>query len=106
VLADAWLPGAMPSREDERLVEALRAGLGRLASAAKSRRGGPVNSVASQRRRLDGVEFEIRRKILLGERGRLPQLMPGFVFLVLLPLLGHAEALDVSERASQLLDVA
>jgi hypothetical protein len=106
VLGDAWLPGAMPSREDEQLVEALRASLGRLASAARSRRGGPVDSVASQRRRLDGVEFVIRRKILMGERGRLPRLLPGFVFLVVLPLLGHAEALELSERASRLLDVA
>ena len=103
VLAGAWMPAAMPSPEDEQLVAGLRASLGRLASAARSRQG-EAGETAVMRRRLDGMEFVIRRKILIGHSERLPQLLPSFVFLVVQPLLGHAEALHVSERAALLLD--
>jgi hypothetical protein len=103
VLPEAWRPHAEMGIEDEKLVAGLKSCLGRLASAARSGRGEPVQA-AAVRRRLDGAEFVMRREIMMGQGERLPQLLPSFVFLVVLPLLGHTEALHLSERAAQLLD--
>jgi hypothetical protein len=103
VLPEAWRPDAALGSEDEKLVAGLKSCLGRLASAARSGRGEPVQA-AAVRRRLDGAEFVMRREIMMGQGERLPKLLPSFVFLVVLPLLGHAEALHLSERAARLLD--
>ena len=50
---------------------------------------------------LDGAEFVARGDILTGRR-RLPQLLPSFAFLAVLPQMGKAEALRVAGRAAQL----
>lgn len=87
--------------DDEQLVTELRAGLAKLAG---SRRGEPVDGTAAVQGALDGAEFVVRGDLLSGRGARLPQLLPSFVFLVLLPLLGKPEALRAAERAARLLD--
>jgi hypothetical protein len=89
--------------EDERLVTELRAGLAELAGLSP---GETVEGAVAVRRALDGAEFVVRGDLLTGQSARLPQLLPSFVFLVLLPLLGKPEALRVAERAARLLDPA
>jgi hypothetical protein len=101
-----WRPAAMSGTEGEQLVVGLTAALGRLVSAARSRRGEAVEEIAMVRRRLDGAEFVMRRQILIAGGERLPQLVPSLVFLILLPLLGHAEALRACERIACLLGTA
>jgi hypothetical protein len=86
---------------DEQLVTEIRAGLARLAGL---RQGEPAEATAAVRGALDGAEFVVRGDLLLGRSARLPQLLPSFVFLVLLPLLGKPEALRAAERAARLLD--
>jgi hypothetical protein len=86
---------------DEQLVTEIRAGLARLAGM---RQGEPAEATAAVRGALDGAEFVVRGDLLLGRSARLPQLLPSFVFLVLLPLLGKPEALRAAERAARLLD--
>jgi hypothetical protein len=86
--------------DDEQLVTELRAGLAKLAG---SRREKPVDAAAVQGA-LDGAEFVVRGDLLSGRGARIPQLLPSFVFLVLLPLLGKPEALRAAERAARLLD--
>jgi hypothetical protein len=87
--------------DDEQLVTDLRAGLAML---ARSRQSEPVDSAAAVQGALDGAEFVVRGDLLSGRGARLPQLLPSFVFLVLLPLLGKPEALRAAERAARLLD--
>jgi hypothetical protein len=86
------------STEEEELVSGLKAGLARLAGPSQ---GGPVETVAV-RAALDGAEFVARGDILTGQR-RLPQLLPSFAFLAVLPQMGKAQALRVAERAAQLI---
>ena len=86
--------------QDEQLVTELRAGLARLAGL---RPGEPVEPLALQGA-LEGAEFVVRSDILSGQSARLPQRLPSFVFLVLLPLLGKPEALRAADRAARLLD--
>jgi hypothetical protein len=87
------------SEEDEHLVAELWEGL---ASLAGSRRAQPRLAPAVQGA-LDGAEFVVRGAILTARPGRLPQLLPSFVFLVMLPISGKPEALRVSRRAARLL---
>jgi hypothetical protein len=86
------------SSEDEALVAGLRAGLTRLAGVGRS------EPRAAVRGALDGAEFVARGELIVGHRARLSDLLPSFVFLVLLPLNGSAEALRLSERAARLLE--
>ena len=94
-----WPLAARLSREDEQLVARLRAGLAKLAG---SLRGEPFEAAAAVHRALDGAESTMRRDFARGRSGRLPQLLPSFAYLVVLPLEGPAEALRVSERAARL----
>lgn len=103
-LARARQPDERLSIDDEQLVARLRAGLATLATAAGSRGDEPDEVLATVRTRLDGAESVMCRKILIGQGERLPQLLPSFVFLVLLPLSGHAEALRVCMQAEHLLE--
>jgi hypothetical protein len=93
------------STGDEQLVVRLRVGLGQLAAAAGSEHGGSPDRLAAVRMRLDAAESVMRRKIQCGQAERLPQLLPSFIFLAVLPLLGQTEALRVSGRAAQLLEM-
>jgi hypothetical protein len=91
-------PATALTSEEEELVSGLKAGLARLAGPS---RGGPVETAAVQAA-LDGAEFVARGDILTGQRRRLPQLLPSFAFLAVLPQMGKAEALRVAGRAAQL----
>lgn len=88
------------SAEDEQLVVRLRAGLARLGA----RTGTPTRRNESLRRALDAAEYVTRGEILMGREERLPQLLPGFAFLAVLPTSGRAEALHASRQASRLLE--
>jgi hypothetical protein len=99
--AGEWPPGAMLSEEDEQLVAGLRGGLATLAGALRVRL---VQAPAAVRGALDGAELLARSEILSGRRERLPQLLPSFAFLVVLPLVGKSEALRISRRADALLE--
>jgi hypothetical protein len=90
-------PSTMLSNEEEELVSGLKAGLARLAGPSQ---GGPVETAAVQAA-LDGAEFVARGEILTGQR-RLPQLLPSFAFLAVLPQMGKTDALRVAGRAAQL----
>jgi hypothetical protein len=99
--AERPLVDARLGEDDEQLVTELRAGLAKLAGL---RQGEPGEATAAVRGALDGAEFVVRGDLLLGRSATLPQLLPSFVVLVLLPLLGKPEALRAAERAARLLD--
>lgn len=48
----------------------------------------------------------MRGELARGNANQLPALMPSFVFLVTLPIVEQDEALNLSRRASELLDGA
>jgi hypothetical protein len=52
---------------------------------------------------LDGAESVIRGELLFGNADRLPALMPGFVFLVVLPVVDQDRALELSRRTEELI---
>jgi AcrR family transcriptional regulator len=58
-------------------------------------------SVAA-RAALGGAEALLRREITKGRAGRLPQLLPDFVYAALVPWVGQAEALRQSKLAAKL----
>jgi hypothetical protein len=96
------------SEPDERLVVAFRDALGKVASGAWASRGGamaevedlvPIGIVGG----LDGAEFVMRGEILTGGIGRLWDLLPSFVYLVTVPIIGQEEALGLSRRTSEML---
>jgi hypothetical protein len=91
--------------EDESLVVAMRLGLARVAAAAGATAADalPERAVRSA---LDGAEMVIRGELVSGNGARLKSLMPSFVFLVTLPMIGQDRALELSERAAVLIDEA
>jgi hypothetical protein len=93
------------SEENERLVTDVSDSLARLAEAART--PGVKPSDAAERAVLGavaGAEFVMRSEVLNGRADRLGELLPSFVFLVTLPVLGKEEALKIAGRAEQLLD--
>lgn len=86
--------------EDEGLVADLRRSLAGLA-ADLSPDAETADSVAV-RATLDGMEVVTRGELICGNRERLPQLLPGFVFLVALPIVGQDRALELSRRTTAL----
>lgn len=88
---------------DESLVATLRQSLARIATAL----GLPVRAESAERSlctALDGVELVMRGELMRGNVEQLPSLMPGFVFLVALTVVGQDEALDLSQRAKELIE--
>jgi hypothetical protein len=104
LLVRAGRPQASLGPEDEQLVVRLRAALAKLATAAASGTGARVAGLRVAQMRLDAAEALMRRKLMIGQGERLPQLLPSFVFLAMLPLLGRTDALRVSARAAELLE--
>lgn len=100
--APAALAEPFPGVEgaDEQLIAALRAGLLALARPALRRRPAGEDAL---RGALDGVDIVVRGELLAGRAADLPTRLPGFVFLVLVPLLGRAEALRLADRSASLL---
>lgn len=110
VLPDSAFPvsrcGGMALRpEDEMLVASARGALARLAAALEGGRRDelPESQVAAA---LDSAELVIRGKLMTGNKGQLPILLPGIVFLVALPVVDQERALEISGRAAQLVEGA
>lgn len=89
--------------EDESLIETMMDGLAGLAAAA-----GGASANSTTRRAvapaLAGVELVIRGELMMGTPERLSALMPSFVFVVTLPVVEQDRALELSQRAAQLVE--
>ncbi|MGE5336048.1 MAG: hypothetical protein ACM3JL_01330 [Nitrososphaerota archaeon] len=96
----AMLFGDLLGPEDEELVATARAGLARIAAALGTRHPKVVSETAYGAL-LDGAELVMRGELASGKP--VPRLMPGFVFLLALPMVSHDEALELSQRTSSLL---
>jgi hypothetical protein len=90
------------SAEDELLVARLRRGLAALAAGLEV--GSPSAPEGAVGAALDGAEMVIRGELVCGNAAQLPELIPGFVFLVVLPVVGHDEALALSRRTETLVE--
>lgn len=104
-LADRVLMGGVLSAEDDLLVRRLRATLARIATALRESEPDFSHPVIVQMVP-DVAEMMMRGEILRGNRERLAQLMPDFVFLVALPIVDQDRALELSRRASELIEEA
>jgi hypothetical protein len=89
--------------EDELLVLKMRRGLAKVAAAAGDGdfEGSSETGIGAA---LDGTELVMRGEIVMGNAGRLPALLPGFVFLATLPVVDQDRALELSKRASALVE--
>jgi hypothetical protein len=90
--------------EDELLVSEIRRGLAKVAAAAfdgEEPIGAGETAIGAA---LDGTELVMRGEIVMGNAGRLPALLPGFVFLATLPVVDQDRALELSKRASALVE--
>ena len=90
--------------EDRKIVESLRGALMKIAMALCPSPGEPA--VAGVLASLDGAESMMGVELLRGHPEQLPKLMPGFVFLVALQVAGQDRALELSRRASELIEEA
>jgi hypothetical protein len=104
-LAEKGLMGGVLNAEDDLLVRRLRAGLARIAAALGESEPDFSHPLIIQMV-LDGAEMMMRGEILKGNRERLAQLMPDFVFLVALPIVDQDRALELSRRATELIEAA
>jgi hypothetical protein len=95
------IPGVLDP-EEEALVSSIRGCLAKLAAAATGPgRGEGEDAVCVA---LDGAELVIRGELARGRAAQLAPLVPSFVFLVTLPVLDQDEALEMSRRASELIE--
>jgi hypothetical protein len=92
-----------PRPEDESLVAAIRRGLESVAVAVSAGRSKNVLEwkVGAV---LDATELVMRGELARGSVEQLPALMPSFVFLVVLSIVGQDEALRLSRRAEELIE--
>jgi hypothetical protein len=90
--------------EDESLVVMIRDALAKVAAALGAGKpdGDAGRAVCAA---LDGAEMVLRGELVSGNFKRLPALMPSFVFLVTLPIVDQEEALELSRRTSELIEV-
>lgn len=95
--------GGILNSEDEEFVATLRRGLARIATALGAGGGAGHEQGNAVGAALDGAEMVTRGELIMGNGGQLPSLLPGFVYLVVLPVVGQDRALAVSERAQQLI---
>jgi hypothetical protein len=87
--------GDILNSEDELLVSRLRSALAKVAAAAGGEAaGGSQDAVGAA---LDGTELVMRGELASGNVGLLPALLPGFVFLVALPVVDQDAALELSQ---------
>jgi hypothetical protein len=91
--------------EDELLVAGMRRGLAKVAAALGGGNSEGAGGIAVGAA-LDGAEMVTRGELVRGNAGQLPALMPSFVFLVALPLTDQDRALELSQRAQQLVEGA
>lgn len=98
--ARPWLFAELLSPEDERLVATARRSLTRIAAALEANHPKVVSETAYQAL-LDGTEVVMRNELTAGNP--IAPLMPGFVFLIALPMVDQDEALELSRRTESLL---
>ena len=94
----------MLSEEDVHLIEAITAALARVASAVGQGQqlSETPNAIEGA---IDGAEMVMWGELVRGSgASKLAAMLPGFVFLVVLPLVGREEALRISERVGELLE--
>jgi hypothetical protein len=91
------------SPENERWVAAMRQRLAKLAASV----GAGTQPMGHQQRAvcfaLDGAELVMRGELVTGNAGKLHELVPSFVFLVVLPIVDQDQALTLSRRTSELM---
>jgi hypothetical protein len=88
--------------EDERLVADLRAALGRLVLTLEPNPGERARNGALAT--LDAAESVMGIELLQGRLERLPRIMPSFVFLLTLQVAAQDRAIELSERAAELIE--
>jgi hypothetical protein len=88
--------------EEESLVSGLRRALVRIAVAL----GADLEEAQLLRVRvaIDGAEMATRGELLAGNAWHLPRLLPSFIFMVALPIIEQDLALELSQRAAELID--
>jgi hypothetical protein len=91
--------------EDDLLVARMRRGLANVVAAVGAGREAcaPEGAVGAA---LDGAEMVIRGVLVSGNGAQLPELMPSFVFMVVLPVVDQDQALNLSKRTAQLMERA
>jgi hypothetical protein len=90
---------------DELLVASVRRALTKIATALGGE-GTDGTSESAVEAALNGTEMVMRGELVMGNAGQLPALLPGFVFLVALPVVDQDKALEVSRRAARLVERA
>jgi hypothetical protein len=89
--------------EEERLVIELRRALAELAGAARGARW-EASSERAVVLALEGAEIVTREELAAARPELIEAHLPGFAFMVVLPSLGRAAALALSQRVEELLD--
>lgn len=87
--------------QDEHLIAEIRRALARVAASLDGGGEEPENAVGAA---LDGAEMVMRGEVATGNSNRLPALLPGFVYLVALPVVGQDTALAMSKRCARLVE--
>jgi hypothetical protein len=96
-----WTAGVLGA-EDVALMTKVREALAELAARLSADgEGPPAEAVAAT---LDAAEMAVLGELVFEREDRLPQLMPGLVFLVALPISGQERALELSHRATALIE--
>jgi AcrR family transcriptional regulator len=93
--------GFIESRQGgtERMHGAYESGA-RVLALMMERLGGAGGSATTARAALGGAEAVIRRELAAGRAAGLPQLLPDFVYAVLVPFVGQGEALRQAKLAT------
>lgn len=99
---EGWPPISMPTREDHDLLVALRLTLARIARA-HSPQGQSAEVERSVRAALDGAHLTVRSEILAGEPDGVRELIPGLVYLTVMPAGGRAQAVQLAAQVARLL---
>lgn len=95
--------GDLLEDEDERLMVAISEALSRLAGAVTGGDGARGDSRGATLTTLEGAELVIATEIVAGREERVAEILPGAVFLVVLPALGETEAMRLAQRTEELL---
>lgn len=92
-----WPPTAMPNPADRAFLLALRTFLRGIAEAHGLGRTANRSTARAVHAALDGAHLTARTELLLGDPDALHELIPGFTYLVVLPLAGESAALRAAE---------
>lgn len=99
--------GAMLEANENELVTSIGLCLARIATAVGDNSSGGIapapNAVVAT---LAGAQMLMRTELVAGRIDQLPRLLPGFVYTVTLGLVGHDEALRLSNRIEELLETS